>query len=294
MTDKPWYMENYKQKFSARSTQRILPKVEAALAEEMAARNSKRDTLHFHPSELAKADWCPRSSWYKINGYEEVDSSYMGLRRMNILAEGNNIHDKWQRWMYQAGGLSGDWKCVECTHIWQDVSPKTCPKCMYTELEYREVPVSSDEFRIIGHADGVWQDAEGEAVVELKSVGLGTLRWEAPALYEGYEKGEMTLDGLWGAIKRPLLSHRKQVNLYMYLLGIPKSIVIYEWKPSQEVKEFQLSLDMDLVQPILDGVSEAKIAVETGVIPNRPTEAAYKGCSFCRFCSFKSECWSSK
>ena len=288
----PWYMENYKKKFSAKSVQRIIPKVEAALAIEMAARNSKRDTLHFHPSELAKENWCPRSSWYKIKGVEESDTQRLDLRRMNILSEGNNIHDKWQRWMHKAGGLYGNWGCLECNHRWTALAPDECPSCCHADsIVYKEVPIHNDEYRVIGHADGIWEDSDGQAVIEIKSVGLGTLRWEAPALYSGYESGDVSLDELWKRIKRPLTSHRKQVNLYMHFLGVDKAIVLYEWKPSQEVKEFHLSLTPDLIQPILDGVAATLPYLEGDEAPPRPGGAAYKQCDFCRFCSYKATCW---
>lgn len=291
MSNKDWHLENYKKKFSARSTQRILPSVEAALAKEQAVRESNRDTVHHHPSELSKTHWCPRASWLKIKGEPESRSQYMDLRRMNILAEGNNIHDKWQRLMWKAGGLYGNWSCSNCYYTWEALAPENCPECSQLDLKYKEVPIYNEEYRVIGHADGVWQDSEGRAVVEIKSVGLGTLRWEAPSLYEGYESGDLKLDDLWDRLKRPLLAHRKQVNLYMYFLGIDKAIVIYEWKPSQEVKEFHLSLSMDLVSPILEGINSVNDFLDKNVMPDRPTEATHQKSTFCRFCAYKESCW---
>lgn len=292
MSNKPWYLENYKKKFSSRSTLRIIPRVEAALAEETALRNAKRDTVHLHPSEMAKNAWCTRSTWYKINGFKESEVGRMDLRRMNILAEGNNIHDKWQRLMWSAGSLYGSWACKECSHVWDATSPSSCPRCLSPLLSYKEVAISNADYRVIGHADGVWEDDEGKAVVEIKSVGLGTLRWEAPALYKAYEDKEVSLDDLWDRLKRPLTSHLKQVNLYMYFLGIHKGIVLYEWKPSQEVKEFHVTLNMNMVTPLLEKAQEVLDSLESGEVPSRPDEAPYKGCEFCRFCSYKSTCWS--
>ena len=292
MTDQPWYMKNYREQFSAKSNQRLLPKIEAALAIEQANRNAHRDTVHLHPSEMAKDDWCPRSSWYKITGVEESDARAFNLKSMNIFAEGHNIHDKWQRWMWAAGGLAGKWKCQDCAHVWEATSPDECPACLATNIRYAEVPISSDQYRIIGHADGLWVDSEGTAVVEIKSVGLGTIRWDAPRLYEGYADGDLSLDELWKRIKRPLTTHRRQVNLYMHCLGIHKAIVIYEWKPSQDVKEFQLSYDKELVRPMLNGAEEVIRHLEAGVVPLKPSSATHKSCQFCRFCPYKNHCWS--
>lgn len=294
MTEQPWYMKNYKEQFTAKPTNRLLSKIEAALAIEQAERNSHRDTKHFHSSEMAKDDWCPRSTWYKIMDTEESDPQSMNLRRMNIFAEGHNIHDKWQRWMWKAGGLFGNWQCNSCDAKFAGTSPEGCDHCGSADLKYKEVPLSSEEYSIIGHADGVWEDTKGQAVVEIKSVGLGTIRWDAPKLYEGYENGDLSLDDLWKRIKRPLTTHRRQVNLYMMCLGIEDAIILYEWKPSQEVKEFHLKYTPELIEPILEGINDVKGYLETNVVPPKPVVATHKSCSMCKFCSYKSHCWSKK
>jgi len=293
MTDQPWYMKNYKEQFSAKSNQRLLPRIEAALAIEQAERNAKRDTVHLHPSEMSKDNWCVRSSYYKITGVDESDSRSFNLKSMNIFAEGHNIHDKWQRWMWKAGGLVGNWKCSICSHRWEDTSPERCPTCLTEDIRYAEVPIEDPRHRIIGHADGIWEDADGRAVIEIKSVGLGTIRWDAPKLYEGYDSGDLSLDELWKRIKRPLTTHRRQVNLYMHCLGIDKAVVIYEWKPSQDVKEFQLNFEPELVEPMLEGAKQVIDALDDNLVPIRPDFATHKSCAACRFCSYKTHCWSS-
>jgi len=287
----PWYLADYKKQFSAKSHERVLPKIEAVVSQQMIERNSKRDTAHNHPSELSKNDWCPRASVYKITGYEESDPSHSNLRRMNVFAEGNAIHDKWQRWMWDTGCLVGNWRCNLCGHGWMGKSPDVCPECMRSDIRYLEVPIFDEEHMIIGHADGEWEDSQGRALIEIKSVGLGTIRWDAPDLYEGYEKGDLTLDELWKRIKRPLLPHRRQINLYMYCRKIDKAIVLYEWKPSQEIKEFHLSYDAALVKPMLEGAKQVKEAVENGTLPPRPQ--GFRKSKECLFCPFKKECWGS-
>lgn len=292
MTDEtPWYLKNYQEQFSAKSTQRLLSKVEAAAVEQLAERNSHRDTVHIHPSDLSKNDWCPRATYYKIMAPDTAYEESFSLRRTNIFTEGHYIHEKWQKWMWMTGCLLGDFQCSACQHRWWDKSPESCPDCGSKRLKYKEVPFYDAEHMIIGHADGAWEDEKGKALIEIKSVGLGTIRWDAPDLYKGYEDGELTLDDLWKRIKRPLLPHRRQINLYMYLAGIHDAIVLYEWKPSQEVKEFHLSYDAALVKPLLDGALGVKDCVENEVLPARPDNAR-KSSQMCKFCPFKKECWS--
>lgn len=188
----------------------------------------------------------------------------------------------------------GRWACRECHVEWEATSPEKCIRCDSADLRYKEVPIHSERYRIVGHADGVWEDAKGQAVVEIKSVGLGTIRWDAPKLYEGYEAGNLSLDDLWKKIKRPLTTHLRQVNLYMMCLGIEEAVVIYEWKPSQDVKEFHIKYDPELVKPILEGIDYVIDCLEDGSIPERPESAVYKSCSTCKFCAYKDTCWSSK
>ena len=289
----PWYLQSYKEHYGSKR-KRILTDVEAVLQTETKDRDAHRDTEHFHPSELAKDNWCPRSTWYKITGEEVSNQQRRNLRLLNIVTEGNNIHDKWQRWMHKAGGLWGWWKCKKCKVKWDALSPSECPDCGSTDIEYKEVPIDLPKYKMIGHADGVWIDDDGKVVVEIKSVGLGTLRWEAPKLYEAYEDGKLSLDDLWKRIRRPLTSHRRQVNLYMYALGISNAVVIYEWKPDQDVKSFELSFNMELIEPILEGITQVMDCLEDDVAPPRHADATSKSCDVCRFCAYRSTCWSKK
>lgn len=289
MSDTPWYLKSYQDQFSAKSEQRMLSKIEGVMAQQMLERNAGRDTQHVHPSDLAKNDWCPRATYYKIAGTEETNSDSFALRRMNIFAEGHYIHEKWQKWMWLTGCLAGMWQCKKCDHKWEDKSPEHCPDCGSPRLVYREVPLYNEEHKIIGHADGMWEDTKGKSLVEIKSVGLGTIRWDAPDLYSGYESGDLTLDDLWKRIKRPLLPHRRQINLYMYMSGVHDAIVLYEWKPTQEVKEFHLAYDESLVAPLLEGAKSVNEAVEEGVVPPRPVGFTKSGA--CKFCPFKTKCW---
>lgn len=285
----PWYLKDYQKQFSAKGEQRLLSKIEGVMAQQQTERNAGRDTKHVHPSDLAKNNWCPRATFYKITGKEESEPDAVVLRRMNIFAEGHYIHEKWQKWMWMTGCLVGDWQCQKCKHTWTAKSPDHCPDCGSTSIVYKEIPLYDAEHMIIGHADGEWEDSQGKALIEIKSVGLGTVRWDAPDLYAGYESGELTLDDLWKRIKRPLLPHRRQINLYMYLRKLTNAIVLYEWKPTQEVKEFHLTFDSDIVQPMLDGAKETMLAVASGVAPERPQ--GYRKSAECKFCPYKSTCW---
>lgn len=269
---------------------RLLPKVKALLQEDYDRKSAHRDTDHLHPSELSKKDWCPRATYYKIRNYPESKQSY-NIARLNVFEEGNNIHKKWQRWLKDIGILWGLWECSQCGTIWQAKSPDHCPQCSHQSIKYREVPIRDDEHLIIGHADGEIEDDQGRALIEIKSIGTGTVRWEMPSLYYDYELGKIRLDQMWDAITRPFPSHLRQGNLYMHCRKIDTMIYIYEWKPDQKIKEFELKFNKSLVDPLLENCKLVIDHLDREEVPKRPTWAINDAASGCKYCSYKETCW---
>lgn len=289
MTNSPWYVKNYKESLKYKG--RLLPLVASQIVRNSEIRNSHRDTEHLHPSELAKKDWCPRSSWYKIKGYEGSPES-TAFTRLNVFEEGHAIHDKWQTWLWQAGVLYGNWSCETCNNKWTALAPDTCPRCDDTSIYYREVPIQNDQYRLLGHADGIIEDQQGRALLEIKSVGLGTIRWENKSLYNAYTSGEIKFEDIWKNIKKPFASHIRQGSLYMFCTGIDTIIFVYEWKPTQEVKEFIVQYQPELIKDVLTGCQTVIDHLESGIVPNRPAWAVDSSSSGCKFCAYKKECWS--
>jgi hypothetical protein len=285
--------KNYKKRITGGSTNVLLPLIAEQARKEQVSRDGSRDWEHLHPSEMAKNDWCERASYYRMTGVEKSNKDPYGplnLRRLNVFTEGHSIHDKWQKWMQSAGVLYGRFVCKDCKYSMFGQSDNLeCPECGGSVFRYAEMPVVDEALMVLGHADGVVRVQGVEYVVEIKSVGVGTIKWEAPALYEPYAND---LDGLWKAIKRPLASHLRQVMLYMHFLNIDLGIVIYEWKPTQEVKEFAVKYMPEVIDPIIEKAERLQQALMSGNLPERPEQATGRGCSMCSMCEYKKECWS--
>lgn len=244
------------------SPHRILGPVEKLVIEKNLEKDAERDTKHLHPSEICKRDWCPRSSWYKINDYPTAPESYT-LQRLNVFEEGHLIHKKWQDWMTEAG-----------------------------ILEQAEVPVYDEEHRILGHADGIINDKHGRAVLEIKSIGAGTVRFEDYEKFIPYSKKEISFDDLWKNINYPFDSHVRQTQLYMHCLGIHDAVILYEWKATQAVKEFSIKYEPRWVQDVLSSCHSVVRALEANKPPDRPFWLSQDH-RVCKSCPFKEECWSS-
>jgi hypothetical protein len=253
--------------------------------------DADRDPTVIHPSEMAKADWCLRATALRIlSGEWPPEKEKFDFVRENIFATGNDIHTKWQSRMIDAGmPMWGDWKCRYCGVLERDsCRPLPGRKC-YSIIdgehhwEYREITLDAKrELLIAGHSDGGFDDC----LVEIKSIGLGTIRIDAPDLLARYQDGKMTdLTGLWkSGITKPLISHRRQGDVYLHLahvLGLPftKIVYLYEFKPNQMTKEFTVTYDRSRSMDLIAKAEQVKYAVEQGIPPECNKGAGCKQCN---------------
>jgi hypothetical protein len=214
---------------------RVLGSVERFLLSK--PRDESRRTDVLHPSEMASGNWCYRASYFQLLGQAPQANRKMSMRLLSVFEEGHAIHAKWQRWFQQMNVLYGKWYCIECEEMfWGGSDRHDGP------LEYREVPLFYEPLRISGHSDG-WLVGLGDPLMlEIKSVGVGTLRWEAPELLMDNDND---IEKAWKALKAPFQKHITQVQIYMKLaelLGyenVPQeAVLVYECKSNQEAKEF--------------------------------------------------------
>jgi hypothetical protein len=254
----------------ARTDTRLLGDVQLLLLK--SAEDERLDALH--PSEISKPGWCPRASFYGLSGRKPKPREASWAMEL-IWAEGHDIHHKWQGWAWDLGVLHGMFECMSCKQLWWDCSPAKCNRCGVDRqfLRYKEVPVLSEEHGIVGHAD---MQLDDDTIGEVKSIGDGTLRFEAPEMRERFRRKGQTDQGfdyntvdwpaLWRNLRRPFLAHRIQASVYAELLGVTWIVFIYESKWSQQPKEFIVKHDPELIAPIL---TQCK-AVVRGLQGGRP------------------------
>lgn len=258
-----------------------------------------------HPSEMAKEDWCPRQTAYRIQSIRTgtpvatETAEVHGYRMLTIFQEGHDIHSKWQTWLGQMGRIWGKWKCPVCDHtVWQTGVP-TCPT-HDVSMDYREVPLDAEEeWMISGHSDGAVPDVK--SMIEIKSIGLGTVRMEEPQLVREHTvktvdgKSIVDYDALWKGIKRPLKSHRKQGLVYLAIArlrgyDLDQMVYLYENKANQDTKEFVIKYSDEAVAPLIDQAKDIKWAVENNQTLPRPVGNT-KDAPPCKGCPFKTHCW---
>lgn len=241
-----------------------------------------RSTLVLHPSEIIKADFCHKYSYYLLNGGKKK-SNKPGLRLQSIFDEGHAIHHKWQNWFREMDVLFGEWKCLVCKEITEGISVMECEHCGSKILDYNEVTLKDEALKIEGRTDGWIRGIGKDCLIEIKSIGAGTLRFEAPDLLYDAD-GDVTK--AWKNIRRPFRGHLLQGQMYLELAKrmfgdeAPDEIVfLYELKADQDYKEFTIKADYDVVSRIFLAAEKITKAVEDGVSPK--CNVSPDGCKQC-------------
>jgi len=266
--------------YAKKSNPRLIGDIERHL---LAKTPEVRRTDVLHPSEMAKSDWCLRASYFALSGVP-VKKETPNLRLQSIFDEGHYIHAKWQNWFNEMGNLHGHWLCAVCTTLFVGTSPKQCPGCnAYPHfLTYKEVPLIDTTLRIAGHSDG-WIKGIGEdCLIEIKSIGAGTIRIEAPDLIA---KADGDLQAAWRSIRRPFSTHVMQGQIYLELMrrsgyDVNEIVFLYELKADQDYKEFVIKADFELVESKFLKAKRVCEAVEAGT----PLECSNNGSLGCKQC----------
>jgi len=128
-----------------------------------------------------------------------------------------------------------------------------------------EIPIPSQEI-ISGRADAILCINNENYVLDIKSINSMIFR----NLYAPKEENVF------------------QIQLYLHYFKIKKGILLYIDKDQQEIKEFFVDYDENLVKTLLEKFNVLKGQVETNTIPGRLAE--YPKNWQCNYCQFKDIC----
>ena len=220
-------------------------------------RDESRRTDVFHPSQMAKDSWCHRATYFELLGHKPLEAKGRnGLSTQRVFDTGHAIHAAWQSLFAESGNLYGVWGCwhKDCKERQWGMPYPECSRGHGPLTIYKEVPLAIDDLKFGGHADG-WLIGFGDPVLlEIKSVGEGTFRWEAPELMYT-DDGNVDWMDAWDKLSMPFTSHIMQAQIYLKLLEIiherdpfphtpPQEIFfLYENKANQTQKEFFIRKD---------------------------------------------------
>jgi hypothetical protein len=230
-----------------------------------------RSTTVLHPSEIIKKDWCKRASYFLLLGHPKV-AEKPPLRLQSVFDEGHTAHAKWQKYFQEMGVLHGKFECLVCDKVTWGTSPEACEHCgaPSKKLVYDEVTLVDKNLRIAGHTDGWIKGIGVDTLIEIKTIGPGTIRAEAPQLMQ---EANGDLFEAWKNIKRPFGPHILQGQMYLELMRrmgnpIEEITFIYELKADQSYREFpSIRADYELVAHVFEGAKQVIDAIEDGVAP---------------------------
>lgn len=228
-----------------------------------------RRTDVLHPSEIIKNDWCKRASYFLLKGYPKMQPNPT-LRMQTIFDTGHQVHAKWQSWFQDMGVLHGKFKCLVCNNITWGTSPDVCESCgRGGMLEYAEVTLHDDALRIAGHTDGWIKGIGNDTLIEIKSIGPGTIRYGNPTLMA---EADGDLMKAWGKVNRPFADHIRQGQVYLELMkrmgnDVNEIVFLYELKADQSYKEFSVKADFEIVRHIFEGAEKLVAAVNANEEP---------------------------
>lgn len=241
-----------------------------------------RSTTVIHPSEMASSSWCHRAQYFWLKG-ELPKPEVMSLRKALIFGTGHAAHDLWQSWFKEMDQIKGLWYCHTHNLEWFGLNSDHAQDDCHTK--YNEVPVMHEPLRISGKADGWLVGFDGPMLLEIKTIGEGSIRWYAPEL--AYDN-DNDFKKMWESIKAPFLEHIMQAQIYMKLMEFmqlpdhpQEAILIYEAKGLHEIKEFVVRKSDFGVSDLFEAAANIIAAVDKGT----PPICNINGAAGCKKCS---------
>ena len=89
-------------------------------------------------------------------------------------------------------------------------------------------------------------------------------------------------------LNEPKEENAYQLQLYLHYFNMKKGILLYVDKDKQDIKEFVINYDKNLVQSLLKGFTDLKQKVDSNVIPDRLFD--YLQSWQCQYCQFREVC----
>lgn len=242
-----------------------IPQVSAMIERELASWDTSGDygglvMNGYHPSYIARRS-CVLSYYYHLKDYRSLDPDPRTLR---IFHTGDSMHSRLQKYMRPF--LYGTWRCKGCHKIHNQhegyfrwlkdlqptdeaaemrrnaelaavVSASDTPmpypapcSCGGEDFRYEEWRVISEKYGITGKIDGIFKNSRDEWVGwEIKSANNQS--------YMNLGRKDSSL----------LQKYKRQLSVYLSVLGISYGVITVENKDNQTLRDFHLYLqDEDL------------------------------------------------
>ena len=139
-------------------------------------------------------------------------------------------------------------------------------------LSIREIHVVASEMNIppqelvSGRADAIISDGKDMYVLDIKSMNS--------MIFKNLEEAKE--------------ENINQIQLYLHFFKIPKGILLYVNKDTQELKEFLINYNKNIANCLLEELSGFKKQIDANVVP--PRFSGYPDNWQCKYCQFREIC----
>jgi len=93
-----------------------------------------------------------------------------------------------------------------------------------------------------------------------------------------------SISGRTKTLEKPKEEDNAQIQLYLHFFKIPKGILLYVNKDTQELSEFLVEYNPRIAQNLLNELSKLKIKIDSNIVPSRiPDYPDIWQCQYCQF-----------
>ena len=272
----------------------LLKAVEAQLVQDILSND--RDYSYFHPSEWNDCHRKLAYLYYEYKGHISVSQDVIKIDPclQRIFDNGHFMHDRWRSYVEKTGMLRGKWMCQ---NVFEHKTPKIygsddkwgvfCPEqceCGSKKFIYEEVGFYDEDTMWGGHVD---------AIIDTKGIANTDPSPEDLIVVDFKSIHPMSFTKL----SAPLEKHMTQMQIYLYLSGIALGKFVYESKGNQQVKEYDVPADVDLMKIKKAEAKKLKYIVLNSnssgkrVLPLRDKKYSSRAHKECVDCKFRANCW---
>ncbi len=165
-------------------------------------------------------------------------------RLMRIFECGHSMHERYQRW-FEGMGIQIAAEIVLNADSDDELVAERC----------RELNIS-------GRTDSLLLVNGRLCLVELKSANSNMFKFH---------------------LKEPKEEHVLQLQLYMYLTNIMDGILLYEDKNTQEIKEFYIKYNPEIVDELLEKIRYVNECIRNRELPERESAPPAWQCRYCSY-----------
>lgn len=257
------------------------------------------------PSSAGK---CPRAVVYGRLGYDS-DSNSVDSRTRRIFDNGTGVHERLQKYMLDCDILAMDEVPVFDDKL--QIQGHTDGLLNLTKFELGVLEIKSINSNSFSRLVDAKEEHKLQAITYMYC--LENRRAWLKSTYDSEDELNKYLDSK--EYKKFIRDHYKHITdgakfsaeekfnfklknhqdadkiMWRASRPINKMVFLYENKDNQELKEFTVKYDEEMMNTLIEKYQFINDCVFTNEIPPRPTECKSKSCGTCRWCNYTLECW---